>query len=238
MKKNKIKEIIKWFLPWGIIVFFSFVKSRHENKVFSSKGYNQISNVTNYDRYPEIFHYISYIYNTGISRPLKILSFGCSYGLECLSLRKYFPDAIITGFDINEDNIIKAKKLSYDDNMFFTSNWGKIIQIKFYDIILAMSVLCRWPQTQNVKNCEKIYSFYQFQTQIVQLDNLLKENGIFVIYNANFRFSDTSVYSKYECINIPKYNDSGFVTKYDKNNLKLESQNYPYSIFKKNNTYC
>ena len=63
---------------------------------------NQISTRTLPNRYPDIFSEIQSI----IPNPKNILSFGCSYRLECESLQeKYFPDIKQVGFDINKDVI-------------------------------------------------------------------------------------------------------------------------------------
>jgi hypothetical protein len=102
-----------------------------------------------------------------------------------------------------------------------------------YDIILAMSVLCRWPETENIFDCTGIYEYGQFDAQIKILDGLLKKNGILVVYNANFKFTDTDVSKKYEALKIPDCDESGFVSKFSKGNKYLEDQKYIYSVFRK-----
>jgi SAM-dependent methyltransferase len=199
------------------------------NKRYNQLGYNQINNKTRDNRYPEIFTHISTVLS---GSNLKLLSFGCSLGLECFSLRKYFDTATIIGYDINNKNIIKANEYNKDSKILFYSDWNKVNR-ETYDVVFAMSVLCRWPGTQAVKNCSKIYSFTQFNDQVEQLDALLREGGVLIIYNANFRFTDTLISKKYNAIKIPGYTDSGPVSKFSIDNQYLKDQRYEYSIFEK-----
>ena len=66
----------------------------------------QVSTWTATNRYPGIFRTAQrritsrYGSELGGAR-LRILSFGCSNGLEVLSLRSYFPDAVIFACDVN-----------------------------------------------------------------------------------------------------------------------------------------
>lgn len=205
------------------------------HKVFSRyynlKGYSQVSNFTTSDRYPLIFTYVSnYIQKTDIR--LEILSYGCSTGLECFSLRNYFSSARIVGFDIKKTNIKKAKNLNTDSNIVFYDDFNKIKNKKF-DLIFVMSVLCRWTQTQNVEDCSAIYTFARFNEQLHTLNDLLKVGGILIIYNSNFRFTDAAISRKYKKISILGFEESGFVTKFNIDNKVLIEQNYPYCLFLK-----
>jgi hypothetical protein len=222
-----IKKIIKWFIPYGIIIVYGKVKQ----KIYITKGYHQISNVTQDNRYPEIFQHCKLLVND--KKGLNILSFGCSVGNECFSLRNYFNNANIVGYDINENNINIANNANIDDKIKFFPVWDKVSFTEFYDIVFAMSVLCRWPQTQGKKNCKKIYCFEEFKNQIIKLDRIIKKDGLLIVYNSNFRFTDTDISKKYDLIMIPDYGDSGFVEKFDTNNNYLEDQKYDFTIFRK-----
>jgi hypothetical protein len=239
---NKLKKTLRKIISPSIIALLHKIqylpqiigyKSIYLNKKYTKQGYNQISNVTQEDRYPEIFNYMTTLLTH--DNP-KILSFGCSYGLECFSLRKYFHSATIIGYDINKNNICKAKKNNVDPKIFFCSKLEKVPQAESYDAVFAMSVLCRWWTGINkgdLKDCSKVYSFTQFSEQVEMLDGLIKDGGYLIIYSANFRFTDTAVSKKYEPIQIPGYIESGTVAKFSINNQYLEDQNYEYSIFKK-----
>jgi hypothetical protein len=54
-----------------------------------------------------------------------------------------------------------------------------------------------------------------------------------VIYNANFRFTDTDVARNYIPLLVPGLSDSGFVRLFSNDNRRLEEQTYPYCVFKK-----
>ena len=80
---------------------------------------NQKSHATKYDRYPEIFKEVSSI----ITNPNKILSFGCSTGMECNTLHElYFSDSKIIGLDISEEIINKNKESNKFENIKYISN--------------------------------------------------------------------------------------------------------------------
>jgi len=73
-----------------------------------SLNQNQISIATWYNRYPEIFSELTKI----INNPNKILSFGCSTGVECNTLSDlYYSKSKIIGLDINKEVISKNKKI-------------------------------------------------------------------------------------------------------------------------------
>lgn len=183
---------------------------------------NQKSNATEYNRYPEIFKEIKQI----IPSPSQILSFGCSLGKECETLQElYFPDVKIIGLDINENIITDNKKRNKYKNIEYYSILDNITEKS--DIILANSVLCRWPENEGV------YTFETFEKTLGIIDNLLNKDGYLCIYNSKYLFCETNLFlsKKYERVNT-SHKKTGFVTKYHKNNEKINSD-YPYFLFKK-----
>lgn len=178
------------------------------------------------NRHPIIFSKCREIANN----PKKILSFGCSTGEECVTLEKYFPKSTILGVDINEERLntaIKNKKsnkinyLNYND---FKKNF------LYFDIIFCMSVLCKWPETEELDNCASVYKFKDFEKEIVFLIKKLNKNGIIVIFNSSFFFEETYVHKYFFNINCEASCED--IKKFDKNNLstKLKTKNY---IFQK-----
>lgn len=222
-KNLKIKPIYRKYLK----------KNYYElRKIFYRvKGYEQYNNATAEDRYPRIFTHLQSLVVDASDK--KILSFGCSYGLECLSLRNYFPLSNIMGYDINSKNIKQAKSNNLDKNISFTDQFKDIDLQNNYNIIFAMSVLCRWPDTQSLTDCSSVYSFDNFDEKLKMLDSLLKIDGYLVVYNSNFRFIDATIASKYISIDTPNQTDSGFVNKFSSKNLLLEDQSYSHCVFKK-----
>jgi chemotaxis methyl-accepting protein methylase len=170
---------------------------------------NQSDNYTEYNRYPEVFTEVKKIVNDN----KKILSFGCSYGLECLTLKnEYFFNSEIDGYDINNN-------IQVNPNFNFYNDYNKL---KTYDLIFCMSVLCKWPEDTGD------YSFELFEKTLIEIDKLLNIDGYLCIYNSTYLFTESSIFSKYSIVDT-EYKNTGFVTKYDKNNKIIN--NYPYFLF-------
>jgi len=198
------------------------------------RRYDQISNDTKLDRYPEVFVCASELLGHAPSDTLRLLSFGCSTGEECFSLRRYFPRAWIDGVDVSRKNIRICEARNQDVKIRFDVSRENLVESHpFYDVVFAMSVLCRWPQTRETDSSADTYPFEKFDETVRHLDSLVRPNGLLVIYNANFRFTDTDSSRRYEALLIPGLEDSGFVHLFSKENRKLSDQRYPYCVFRK-----
>ncbi len=188
---------------------------------------HQISTTTGYDRYPEIFRECQLYFKDKVP---KILSFGCSNGLEVKTLtEKYFTESKVVGVDINPDMILSCIELKLNDKVSFFEI-DKFTPEKF-DLIFCMSVFCRWPQTAQLEDCSDEYPFSKFSEKLNDIDNMLNPEGLLVIYNSNFIFTDTNISKNYS-IHKSTF-ESGFVKKFTKDN-KPYLENYPHSIFIKN----
>lgn len=169
---------------------------------------HQTHTTTKLNRYPEIFKFIS----LNFSGSKNILSFGCSSGEECFTLREYFPESNITGVDLNAEMIVKA----ITNNKFKNINFLNYLDNKnyYFDCIFAMSIFCRWPETDSLdKNL--IYKFNDFNKEIMNLDSNLKPGGVLVVFNSNYYFLDTDVAHKYVPVNSESF-EKEFVRKFDK----------------------
>lgn len=198
------------------------------------RHYDQISNDTTLDRYPEVFAYASELLSDTPSDSLTLLSFGCSTGEECFSLRRYFSEAWIDGVDVNPKNIRVCRERNQDPKINFEVSGGNLLKsYPSYDAVFAMSVLCRWPQTKAVDSSADLYPFRRFDETVCRLDSLVRPNGLLVIYNANFRFSDTATSEHYEAMRVPGLTNCGFVHLFSRENRKLPDQSYPYCVFRK-----
>jgi SAM-dependent methyltransferase len=184
---------------------------------------HQLTSTTYFDRYPELFNEIKHI-SGAHDGAINILSFGCSTGEECFTLRVYFPKAKIIGVDINEGNLRKARERNEDANIHFLRSDTRTISLNGkYNIILLLSVLCRWEDTRDLESCEKIYPFKKFEETVGSLVSQLLMGGLLVIYNSNFRFEDSTHFKDFEIVETPTVADSGFVTKFDSKNNRIRT---------------
>lgn len=202
------------------LIKFFFVRIQKWIRSFNAEQH-QLTSTTSYDRYPELFNAAKNSVSNYENARLSILSFGCSTGEECFTLRKYFPYAKIYGTDVDQVNLFLARKANSDpDIQFFYSNVKNIKQHGPYHIIFCLSVLCRWEDTKDVEDCSAIYPFEKFDKTVAQLSECLVPGGIMVVYNSNFCLEDSSVGKEYEIIPV-SLPDSGFVHKFDRHNKRL-----------------
>jgi len=208
-------KIANRFRSFGYLAWNEVEKSYR--RLFS--GQHQLTSTTSADRYPELFAEAANILNAG-HKPCRILSYGCSTGEECFSLKRYMPNSTIIGLDINRNNLKKARAANTSqDILFLESNADNLTRHGPYDAIFALSVLCRWEDTNFVDNCEKIYPFEKFASTVNQLATQLKVGGVLVVYNSNFRVEDTDDFRCFEIVPTPTVMDSGFVKKFDRQNF-------------------
>jgi 2-polyprenyl-3-methyl-5-hydroxy-6-metoxy-1,4-benzoquinol methylase len=198
------------------------------------RRYDQISNDTSLDRYPQVFAYASELLGDASSDSLRLLSFGCSTGEECFSLRRYFPGAWIDGVDVNKKNIRVCRARNQDPKIRFDVSKANMQSSgPGYDAVFAMSVLCRWPQTESVESSAELYPFAKFDETVRRLDALVRPDGLLVICNTNFRFTDTITSERYEALCVPGLTSCGSVHLFSRDNRKLHDQSYPYCVFRK-----
>ena len=197
-----------------------------------AKGHevHQVSNYTEYNRYPDLFSKCKELMHD--RKELKILSYGCSTGEEVFTLREYFPDAFIIGVDINKRNIKKAISQNNDDKIIFSADIeNTLAENGPFEIIFALAVFQR-TENRNKKTFDSstTYPFEKFNTKIMELDRNLKPNGLFVIDHADYFFENTEIVSCYHSL---KGNHNIVRDRYmfDKNNQKLENYIMHHRIF-------
>jgi hypothetical protein len=187
---------------------------------------NQLSTITYKNRYPKLFQLASFLLN----RSGKVLSFGCSSGAEVRTLRKrYFINSTVHGIDINKELI--AENIEENDDQFVKYFDDMANVDNDYDIIFCMSVLCRWPESDNIIDP---YKFEIFEQTLIDIDKRLKIGGYLVIYNSSFCFNDTVLSSHYRSINYTNQEEPEYVTKTLKDGTVV--QDYTY-VFRKLNQY-
>ena len=153
-----------------LYIFLKKVKYRLMSLQFKTNKDNimQTASTTFMNRHPDIFNFLQERYG---EKHVRIVSFGCSTGEECFSIRKYLPNADIIGVDINPNSIKTALKNPLKDSKmeFKNLNPSELIELDKCDIILALSVLCKNPEAQEINDITTIYPFDRYNSIITQL---------------------------------------------------------------------
>ena len=157
---------------------------------------HQCSNRTALDRYPAIFAAAA----AAAADAQRILSFGCSTGEECVTLQKYFPQAEITGADINLLNLWEAWRRHRHDGIRFVYASDRALSSRgLFDMICCLTVL-RDTRLDDELSIRELYPFERFDERVRFLHSLLRPEGLLVFYGNMYRFRDTSVAQDYEMI--------------------------------------
>ena len=182
----------------------------------------QVATWTSSNRYPGIFRTVQARMRERLGpglgeAGLRILSFGCSDGSEAATLRSYFPDALIHACDVNPTALhAAADRLSMDEAVVFASSPAAIAQHGPFDVVLAMSVLCRFPESldRGMTNLRPLYGFAQFEDTVSLLAASLAPNGIICLYNTSYDFLDTAAAGRFRTIRSPLVASNGFVDRF------------------------
>jgi hypothetical protein len=195
---------------------------------------HQLASDTEVDRYPEVFRFVSDEIRRSGREDGAILSYGCSTGDECFTLRQYLPGSSIVGVDLRRKNLATCRARNQDPRIRFLRSTSTTVRSEApYEAVFAMSVLCRWPATSNRRHSDSVYPFRRFEKAVALLDSVVKPAGLLVIYNANFRFTDSEVSKAYQPLTVPGLDDSGFVQLFSVDNEVLSNQIYPFAVFRK-----
>jgi SAM-dependent methyltransferase len=107
------------------------------------------------DRYPWLFDFAAAALPD--TPDPRLLSFGCSRGEEVLSLRRRFPDAAVTGIDIDPANIAAclARTRPLKDNRlrFQIASNTRGEPSGHYDAVFCLAVLCPSPAPGTASPC-------------------------------------------------------------------------------------
>jgi len=187
----------------------------------------QKSTATLFNRYREVFlalrDAVRSIHGNDLGgADLRILSFGCSTGAEMLTARAYFPDATLFGCDVDRGALnMAAANLVDDAGEVFLSSPEAIRAFAPYDIILANSVFCFYPLPQGVSDLKKHFPFSRFEDLASLLIESLSDEGVFMLYNSNYRFFDLEKASGFKSLLAPQIEANGFVDKFARNGEQL-----------------
>lgn len=246
MKKNEnssnifLRFIIKCLhaaghFAWKCKMFFTDGQFRsvvmmqilHPNRV------QQTTQLTWYDRYPEVFQTCKKYFEENGKKDIKILSYGCCTGEEVVTLRKYFPEATIIGAEINKRSLEICRERKLDEKIAFVLSTHKnIMEHGPYDAVFCMAVLQRLPHQvieKEIKTLKKMYPFEKFEKQIEELNEYVKPDGLLVIHNTQYDLPDTRLAALYT-----SYGDCGHVSAlFDKNSDVVSFEKFRKSVYVK-----
>jgi hypothetical protein len=182
----------------------------------------QLQTKTWINRYPDVFRTVQ-MFQSQYSKSAcpRILSFGCSSGQELQSIKNYFPTAAIFGCDVNRAALAEAAKV--EGCTVFLSTPEAIKAFAPFDIIFAMSVLCRFSLSQNARSLKSVFPFSEFEDHLGVLDGALSDNGLLCIQNANYLFSQSSFYRSYAPVRCDLIGTNGFVDKWTADDIRISS---------------
>jgi len=184
---------------------------------------HQTTAVTKLNRYPAIFSACQKYFHG--REELKILSFGCSTGEEVLTLRKYFPTAIIVGAEINRSLLSTCRRLSVDERIVFIySDPEEIRRHAPFDAVFCMAVLQRTPHCvadQGLTSLKDLYPFEKFDQQISELDRLLEPGGLLIVHHTQYLVRDATVADNYEPLASSPQTRTPEL-KFDRNSRRIE----------------
>src|SRR4051812_26184800 len=84
-----------------------------------TRSYHQIKSDTSPDRYPALFSFAAASMDEADVASNTILSYGCSVGDECFTLRSYLPSYEVLGTDISRRNLRTATRRNQDEAIDF-----------------------------------------------------------------------------------------------------------------------
>jgi hypothetical protein len=194
-------------------------------------SYYQKETFTMLNRYPVLFEQCK-LYLGGINEP-NILSFGCSTGLEVVSISNYLPNAQIMGVDINQWCISQCRKKLKDPRFSFQHIFSNTFKVSSnFDAIFCMAVFQRTSNRINKDNNYATgFTFQQFENEISVLHNKLKAGGLFIIDQADFNFADTIYSENYKPLDFEGNKITRNRPVFDRNNHKINDLNSSYRIF-------
>lgn len=120
-----------------------FVKDKEFRSVVLMQIYHpnrvqQTTQMTWYNRYPEVFQVCKGYFDEKDRKDIQILSYGCCTGEEVVTLRNYFPEASIVGAEINQRSLEICRERKLDDKIkFILSSPKNIMEHGPYDAVFV-----------------------------------------------------------------------------------------------------
>ena len=136
-----------------------------------------------------------------------VLVFGCADGAELDGLAaSHFHHARVIGCDTDPDALrIAALCTAHPGRVQVIGAEPALVSAHGpYDVIVAMTVLCRWPETRSMEDVSELYPFSRFDEQIARFVGMLTSSGLLCVYNANYRVIDSSSMAQLEVVENPE----------------------------------
>jgi SAM-dependent methyltransferase len=194
-------------------------------------GQFQPYNHTLPDRYPWLFGFAAEKL-AQVSLP-NILSFGCSRGDEVLAIRRYFPNATITGIDVDPGNIMDCRARLHEVR-FEAAATTEDEASESYDAIFCLAVLCHGDLTSNgAETSEPLLFFDVFERVVTDFARCLKPGGLLILHTTNFRFGDTAIASEFEVMLEAQPAQLAHDVVFDRHNRLMRGERYRPVVFRK-----
>jgi len=155
------------------------------------------------DRYPEEFGALREALADTDPASLRILSFGCASGEELVDLLESFPQARLTGIDVNPLALRAARR-----TVRAAGGADRVTLVRAgdadgqpqdgYDAVLALAVLRHGDLNSAPATCAPLLTFADFERTVTGLCRTIRPGGLFAIRHANFRFTDCATAADFE----------------------------------------
>lgn len=129
-----------------------------------------------------------------------------------------FPDAQLFGCDVNETALKSAMRTYGHVAKFFYSSETNIINNGPYDLICALSSLCRHPPPANIND---VFRFEDFESIIKLLVANIRPDGALALYNASYLLQWTQSADEFVPLRSDVICRNGFVSLYDESGRVL-----------------
>jgi hypothetical protein len=110
-----------------------------------------------------------------------------------------------------------------DEAFLFRSSPEEILRHGPFDVVFAMSVLCRFPDSMkhDLVNLTPVYSHESFRRGVQLLSEALRDDGILCLYNTNYSFSQLDLANGFQVVSSPLIASNGFVDHFDNNGERM-----------------
>lgn len=184
------------------------------------------------DRYPWIFEFLRSALID--SSRLRLLSFGCSRGVEVFSLRDYFPSAELKGIDIDPANIAACLQKARSGMTFEVAASVRAEPAESYDAILCLAVLCHGDLSiPGIERCDHLVRFSDFEALVGDFARCLKPGGILILHTTSFRFCDTRSAADFDTVLEAQPDQLAADVKFGRDNRLLPGVSYREVGFRK-----